>query len=173
MNNLSSKIREIALTSENSEVSICLIGQSGVGKSSLINKLIPSAKQKTGIVSTRHKKGRHTTRESRSFEYKICGDNKKKIFVMDTPGIDSFGLEDLKYHELVKYFSEWEDINQQYFFCKFKNCSHDSEPDCGIRRFLVNLRNDSEDFEHMSSRIMLWKKLMFTINKKSVENNRN
>ena len=52
---------------------------------------------------------------------------------MDTPGIDSFGLEDLKYRELVKYFSEWEDINQQYFFCKFKNCSHDSEPDCGIR----------------------------------------
>ena len=172
MNNLSSKIREIALTSENSEVSICLIGQSGVGKSSLINKLIPSATQKTGIVSTRHKKGRHTTRESRSFEYKICGDNKKKIFVMDTPGIDSFGLEDLKHRELVKYFSEWEDINQQYFFCKFKNCSHDCEPDCGIRRFLVNLRNDSEDFEHISSRLMLWKKLMFTINKKSVENNR-
>ena len=91
---------------------------------------------------------------------------------MDTPGIDSFGLEDLKHRELLKYFSEWEDINQQYFFCKFKNCSHDSEPDCGIRKFLVNLRNDSEDFEHMSSRMMLWKKLMFTINKKSVKNNR-
>ena len=172
MNNLTSMIREIALTSENSEVSICLIGQSGVGKSSLINKLIPSAKQKTGIVSARHKKGRHTTRESRSFEYKICDGNEKKIFVMDTPGIDSFGLENLKYRELVKYFSEWENINQQYFFCKFRNCSHDSEPDCGIRKFLVNLINDSEDFEHMSSRIMLWKKLMFTINKKSVENNR-
>ena len=172
MNNLTSKIREIALTSKNSEVSICLIGQSGVGKSSLINKLIPSAKQKTGIVSARHKKGRHTTRESRFYEYKICGGNKKKIFVMDTPGIDSFGLEDLKYPELVKYFSEWENINRQYFFCKFKNCSHDSEPDCGIRKFLVNLRNDSEDFEHMSSRIMLWKKLMLAINKKSVDNNR-
>ena len=172
MNNLISKIREIALTSENSEVSICLIGQSGVGKSSLINKLIPSATQKTGIVSTRHKKGRHTTRESRSFEYKICGDNKKKIFVMDTPGIDSFGLDDLKHGELVKYFSEWEEINQQYFFCKFKNCSHDCEPDCGIRRFLVSLRKDSEDFQHISSRLMLWKKLMFTINKKNVENNR-
>ena len=172
MNNLISKIREIALTSESSEVSICLIGQSGVGKSSLINKLIPSAKQKTGIVSARHKKGRHTTRESRSFEYKICDGNEKKIFVMDTPGIDSFGLENLKYRELVKYFSEWENINQQYFFCKFKNCSHDSEPDCGIRKFLVNLRNNSEDFEHMSSRIMLWNKLMFTINKKRVENNR-
>ena len=116
MNNLSSKIREIALTSENSEVSICLIGQSGVGKSSLINKLIPSAKQKTGIVSTRHKKGRHTTRESRSFEYKICGDNKKKIFVMDTPGIDSFGLEDLKYRELIKYFSEWEEYKSAILF---------------------------------------------------------
>ena len=172
INNLSSKIREIALTSENSEVSICLIGQSGVGKSSLINKLIPSATQKTGIVSTRHKRGRHTTRESKSFEYKIRGDDKKKIFVMDTPGIDSFGLDDLKYGELVKYFSEWEEINQQYFFCKFKNCSHDCEPDCGIRRFLVNLRNDSEDFQHISSRLMLWKKLMFTINKKNVENNR-
>ena len=171
--NLSSKIREIALTSENSEVSICLIGQSGVGKSSLINKLIPSAAQKTGTVSTRHKKGRHTTRESRSFEYEICGDSKKRIFVMDTPGIDSFGLEDVSYRELVNYFSEWQDINQQYFFCKFKNCSHDCEPECGIQRFLVNLRNESEDFQHVSSRLTLWKKLMFTINKKSVENNRN
>ena len=171
MNNLTSKIREIAFASENSEVSICLIGQSGVGKSSLINKLIPSAKQKTGIVSTRHKKGRHTTRESRSFEYKTCGDSKKKVFVMDTPGIDSFGLENLKHIELVKYFSEWADINQRYFFCKFKNCSHDCEPDCGIRRFLVNVRKDSEDFQHISSRLILWKKLMFTLNKKNVENN--
>ena len=170
--NLSSKIKEIALNSENSEVSICLIGQSGVGKSSLINKLIPSAAQKTGIVSTRHKKGRHTTRESRSFEYKIRGGNKKRIFVMDTPGIDSFGLEGLKQRELIKYFSEWEDINQQYFFCKFKNCSHDCEPDCGIRKFLLVLGNESEDFQHISRRLMLWKKLMFTINKKSVENNR-
>ena len=171
MNNLTSKIREIALTSKNSEVSICLIGQSGVGKSSLINKLITSAEQKTGIVSTRHKRGRRTTRESRSFEYKICG-GEKKIFVMDTPGIDSFGLEDLNHRELVKYFSEWEAINQQHFFCKFKNCSHDSEPDCGIQKFLANLRNDSEDFDHMSGRIMLWRKLMLTINKKSVGNNR-
>ena len=171
MSNLSSNIREIAINSENNEVSICLLGQSGVGKSSLINKLIPSATQKTGIVSTRHKKGRHTTRESRSFEYKICGDNKKKIFVMDTPGIDSFGLENLTHRELVQYFSEWEVINKQYFFCKFKNCIHDSEPDCGIRRFLVNLRNNSEDFDHISKRLMLWKKLMFALNKKSVENN--
>ena len=171
--NLSSKIKEIALNSENSEVSICLIGQSGVGKSSLINKLIPSAAQKTGIVSTRHKKGRHTTRESRSFEYKIRGGNKKRIFVMDTPGIDSFGLEGLKQRELIEYFSEWEDINQQYFFCKFKNCSHDCEPDCGIRKFLLVLGNESEDFQHISRRLMLWKKLMFTINKKSVGNNRN
>ena len=91
---------------------------------------------------------------------------------MDTPGIDSFGLEDLKYRELVKYFSEWGDINQKYFFCKFKNCSHDCEPDCGIRRFLVNLRNDSEDFQHISSRLLLWKRLIDTLNKKSVANNR-
>ena len=172
INKFRSKIHEIALTNENSEVSICLIGQSGVGKSSLINKLIPSATQKTGIVSTRHKRGRHTTRESKSFEYKICGDDKKKIFVMDTPGIDSFGLDDVKNSDLLGYFSEWEEINQRYFFCKFKNCRHDGEPDCGIRRFLVSLRKDSEDFQHISSRLILWKKLMFAINKKNVENNR-
>ncbi|MDA9689320.1 ribosome small subunit-dependent GTPase A [Betaproteobacteria bacterium] len=172
MHNLSSKIREIALTSENSEVSICLIGQSGVGKSSLINKLIPSASQKTGKVSTRYKKGRHTTRESRSFEFKICGDNKKKVFIIDTPGIDSFGLESLRCHELAKYFSEWEEINQQNFFCKFKDCRHDCEPGCGVQNFLINLKNDSENFEHLYRRLMLWRKLMFTINKKNVENNR-
>ena len=92
---------------------------------------------------------------------------------MDTPGIDSFGLEDLKHRELVNYFSEWEDINQHYYVCKFKNCSHDSEPGCGVRRFLANIRDDSEYFEQLSSRLILWKKLMFTLNKKSVENNRN
>ena len=91
---------------------------------------------------------------------------------MDTPGINSFGLDDLKHGELIKYFSEWEEINQRYFFCKFKNCRHHYEPDCGIRRFLVSLRQDSEDFQHISSRLMLWKKLMFAINKKNVKNNR-
>ena len=70
---------------------------------------------------------------------------------MDTPGIDSFGLEDLKHRELVTYFSEWEDINQKYFSCKFKNCRHDCDLDCGIRRFPLNLRNDTEDFEHIST----------------------
>ena len=90
---------------------------------------------------------------------------------MDTPGMDSFGLENLKRPELMQYFSEWEDINKRYFFCKFKDCIHDREPDCGVRRFIVDLRNDSEDFDHISKRLMLWKKLMFTLNKKSVENN--
>ena len=113
-------MQEISLTSENSEVSICLIGQPGVGKSSLINKLVPSATQKTGTISTLHKRGRHKTRESKSFEYKICGDDKKKIFVMDTPGIDSFGLDDLEHGELTEYFSEWEEINQRYFFVSLK-----------------------------------------------------
>ena len=92
---------------------------------------------------------------------------------MDTPGIDSFVLEDLNHRELVKYFSEWDDINQRYFFCKFKNCSHDCEPDCGVRRFIANLRNDSKEFEHISSRLMLWKKLMLSLNRKNVGNNRN
>ena len=91
---------------------------------------------------------------------------------MDTPGIDSFGLDDLKYGELIRYFSEWEEINQRYFFCKFKNYRHDNEPDCGIRRFLVSLRKDSEDFQHIFSRLMLWRKFMFAINKKNVKNNR-
>ena len=144
-----------------------MIGQSGIGKSSLINKLIPSATQKTGIVSTLHKRGRHTTRESKSFEYEICGDDKRKIFLMDTSGIDSFGLDDLKHGDLIKYFSEWEEINQRCFFCKFKNCRHDYEPDCGIRRFLVSFRKDSEDFQHISSRLMLWKKLCLPLIKKT------
>ena len=53
---------------------------------------------------------------------------------MDTPGIDSFGLDDLKYGELIKYFSEWEEINQRYFFCKLKTAV-----------MIVNLIAESED----------------------------
>ncbi len=60
-----------------------------------------------------------------------------------------------KYRELVKYFSEWEDINLQYFFCKFRDYAYDCQPDCGIRRFLVKLGNDSEGFNYISTCLVL------------------
>ena len=101
-------------------MSICWIVQSGKGKNSLINKLIPYAKQKTEMLSARHKIGRHATKASRSFEYKIYGGSKKNMFVMDTPGIDSFGLEDVKRYELVKYFCEWEEIIRITLFVNSK-----------------------------------------------------
>ena len=109
-----------------------MIGQSGVGKSSLINKLIPSATQKTGIVSTRHKKEDIQPESLGPLNTKYVVIIKRRYSLWIHPGIDSFGLEDLKHGELVKYFSEWKEKNQQYFFCKFKTCRHDCEPECGI-----------------------------------------
>ena len=171
MSNLKSEIKKIANTCKGSEMSIFFIGQSGVGKSSIINALIPSAGQKTGLVSTRYKKGKHTTRHSRSFEFKLVEHYKQKIYLLDTPGIDSFGAEDLKKQEILKYFSEWDEISQKNFFCRFNNCQHMQEPNCGIRKFLESLEQDGDNFNHLTSRLKLWKTLMRDLNKKTLKNN--
>lgn len=99
-------------------------GHSGVGKSSLINELIPELALRTKEVSGWSGKGLHTTTFAEMFDLPFGG------AVIDTPGVREFGLVDLDKQELSHYFPEMrERLNQ----CRFNNCLHINEPGCAIK----------------------------------------
>ncbi|MEI7676501.1 MAG: ribosome small subunit-dependent GTPase A [Bacteroidales bacterium] len=98
-------------------------GHSGVGKSTLINILIPGMKAKTGIISDYHQKGMHTTTFSEMFEVPSGG------YIIDTPGIKGFGTIDFKAEEIAHYFPEIFAVSHT---CRFNNCTHLHEPDCAV-----------------------------------------
>lgn len=99
-------------------------GNSGVGKSTLINVLDPAIRLKIGDVSEVHKTGRHTTTFAEMFELS-CG-----IRIIDTPGIRGFGTIDIERDELSHFFPE---IFRASKKCKYHNCMHLHEPDCGVK----------------------------------------
>lgn len=100
-----------------------LSGHSGVGKSTLINKIAPHLEQKTAEVSTFANKGVHTTTFAEMFE--VANDT----FIIDTPGIKELGLVEIYEEELSHYFPEMRDLIGQ---CKYYNCTHTHEPGCAI-----------------------------------------
>ena len=100
-------------------------GMSGVGKSTLINELVPDADLRTGDVRERDGKGRHTTTSSSLFDFPGGG------YVIDTPGIRSIGLMDLEPETLAKIFPGF--FEGDHFTCKFSNCKHLKEPGCAVR----------------------------------------
>lgn len=98
-------------------------GHSGVGKSTLINALIPHAKLKTGEISDYHETGMHTTTFSEMVELPLGG------YIIDTPGIKGFGVIDIEKEEIGHYFPE---IFKFSHDCKFNNCIHLNEPNCAV-----------------------------------------
>ncbi len=100
-----------------------LCGMSGTGKSTLINHLVPGINRKTGIISKAHKKGTHMTTFSEMIPLPGGG------FVVDTPGIQEFGLADISKYELSQYFRE---MNLYRDKCKFNSCMHANEPGCAV-----------------------------------------
>lgn len=106
-----------------------LAGPSGVGKSSIINALKPEAAAKTGEISDRIKRGRHTTRHSEL----MCIDTD--TYVMDTPGFSSLYVENIESWELHSYYGEFAEYEKQ---CRFNGCVHINEPDCGVRTALLD-----------------------------------
>ena len=100
-----------------------LSGHSGVGKSTLINKLVPGVSLKTGTISEYHNKGMHTTTFSEMIALPQGG------YLIDTPGIQGFGTIEMEGAEIAHYFP---DIFRFATECKFNNCTHRHEPGCAV-----------------------------------------
>jgi ribosome biogenesis GTPase len=100
-------------------------GQSGVGKTSIINLLEPNLQLKTKTVSDYNNKGKHTTTFTEMFELSFGG------FIIDMPGIKEFGLIEYTKEEISHYFPE---MLQLLSACKFADCSHTHEPHCAVKQ---------------------------------------
>ncbi len=101
-----------------------LAGNSGVGKSTLITVLDPTIRLKIGEVSDYHRTGKHTTTFSEMFEL------DSGIRIIDTPGIRGFGTIDIEKSELFHFFPEIFKASKE---CKYHNCMHINEPECGVK----------------------------------------
>lgn len=115
-----------------------LAGPSGVGKSSLVNALSPGMELKTGEVSRKLKRGRHTTRH---VELMVCGEG----LLADTPGFSSLYLPSMKREELTEYFPEFRDLPRE---CRFANCMHYKEPDCAVKTAVEEGTVQRSRYEH-------------------------
>ncbi|MCR4757675.1 MAG: ribosome small subunit-dependent GTPase A [Butyrivibrio sp.] len=110
-----------------------LAGPSGVGKSSLLNKLVPDADMQIGELSRKIERGKNTTRHSELFFVKELSDEGFDTFIIDTPGFTSLELRDVSVETLMQYYPEFEAYEPE---CRFGGCSHIAEPDCGVKNAL-------------------------------------
>ncbi|HEX2925961.1 MAG TPA: ribosome small subunit-dependent GTPase A [Ruminiclostridium sp.] len=122
-------------------------GQSGVGKSTILNHIMDSWVMETGSVSNKIERGKHTTRHAELLELKYGG------YVADTPGFSSFEITDIPYNELERYYPEFRPyINT----CRFTSCSHITEPGCKVLEALERSEIDDNRFQRY---IQLYKTL--------------
>ncbi len=132
-----------------------LSGHSGVGKSTLINAIEPRLNLRTGVLSSSHNKGQHTTTFAEMHPLQMGGD------IIDTPGIKGFGLVNMEDTDLSHFFPEIFAISKE---CKFHNCKHINEPQCAVKSALdehkiastryesyLNQLNDQDETTHYRS----------------------
>lgn len=108
-----------------------LSGNSGVGKSSIINRLIPGLELRTAAISDAHDTGMHTTTFSEMYDLDGGG------AIIDTPGIRGFGTIDFDRNEVAHFFPEIFELSKK---CRFRNCTHTHEPGCAVLQALDDSR---------------------------------
>lgn len=107
------------------EATSIFLGQSGMGKSTLTNALLGEAAARTGDISSALDSGRHTTTHAQMYEL-ACGG-----FLIDSPGLQEFGLHHLAAADLLHYFPDMRALIGQ---CRFHNCTHRQEPGCAVKQ---------------------------------------
>jgi ribosome biogenesis GTPase len=103
---------------------VSFTGPSGVGKTSLLNAITPGLNHKVGEISNWSNKGKHTTTFAR-----LIPIDEQNTYIIDTPGIREFGMQEVASNQLDLLFPEFEEPRKQ---CRFYNCTHEHEPECGI-----------------------------------------
>ncbi len=137
-----------------------LAGQSGVGKSTILNTITDTLAMQTGDISRKIERGKHTTRHAELVELKTGG------YIVDTPGFSTFELSDIGYEKIELLYPEFNSFQNK---CKFTWCSHISEPECSVKEGLknglidegryeryiqlYNTLKDNRDFKSKSSKI--------------------
>ncbi len=99
-------------------------GQSGVGKSSILNRIFKDELMIIGELSKKVSRGKHTTRHTELFEL------PNGAYIADTPGFSSFEVVEIPYEEIQEYFVEFDDLRGD---CRFDGCMHINEPDCAVK----------------------------------------
>ena len=113
-------------------------GNSGVGKSTLINAIFNDTITQEGEISQRNKKGKNTTTSTKLYEI------DENTYIADTPGFSTFDISEIEYRELDKYFKEFKPVLDD---CEFVGCTHIKEESCGIKQALQQGKIDNGRYE--------------------------
>ncbi len=124
------QLKDALSKSDYSLVVFC--GLSGVGKSSLLNAIVPESRRDVAAVSERTGQGKQTTTQAEAFPLKRGG--RRDLQIVDLPGFSKFGMLHIELSELNRVFPEFREAAQE---CDFTDCSHREEPNCGVKKRLA------------------------------------
>ena len=123
---------------ENQNQIIALAGNSGVGKSSIINSMLNKEETTAGEISSKNKRGKNTTTITSLYEL------EENIYLVDTPGFSTFDINEIESKDLDKYFIEF---RENMVECEYQGCAHIKEEICGIKKALKENRISSERYQ--------------------------